>query len=219
MKWVKKILSTLLQIIIMAILPFWIFIRGAVWLYESYHWYHWFALLLTFLVVGLILLIYVAMMWDAIFGENKITRRSIKGKVSFVLILLTLYGGYTLFNLSDANAKSREVKKEYLSLHPFMRIAVGTFVWLDKSVLITDMSRVSEDYKKMGLKSLKNSLHYVQKDGYVHAMDLRTKGRNEVRNTLLKWYFQALGFNTLRHTGTEDHLHVSLSVWEKPGAI
>ncbi|MEL6653147.1 MAG: hypothetical protein AAFQ87_20280, partial [Bacteroidota bacterium] len=127
--------------------------------------------------------------------------------------------GYSLINLSGANAKSEDVKQEYTSLHPYMRLAVGTFVLADQGLLVTDMSRVQEDYQKMGLKTNKSSLHYKQSDGYVHAMDLRTKGRSELRNSLTQWYFRLMGFNTLRHGGTADHLHISLSIHDKPGVI
>jgi hypothetical protein len=50
----------------------------------------------------------------------------------------------------------------------------------------------------------------VQEDGYVHAMDLRTEGRTELRNRGIQLGFWLLGFSTLRHVGTADHLHVSL---------
>lgn len=217
MKGFKRVITFILQIVIMALLPFWVFVRGSVYLYESLGWYPWFALIAMFALVFLILLVYVAMIWDAVFGANKITRSSLKGKIVFLLILMTLYGGYTLFSLSQAHAKTEKIKKEYLALHPFVRIAAGTFVFLDSDLMITSGSRVQEDYKNMGLKTLKNSLHYKQADGYVHAIDLRTKGRSALRNTLTTWYFRAMGFNTLRHVGTADHLHVSLSVKGKPG--
>ncbi|MFT5619362.1 MAG: hypothetical protein ACI85I_002605 [Arenicella sp.] len=75
------------------------------------------------------------------------------------------------------------------------------------------------DYKSMGLKTLKNSLHYPQKDGYVHAIDLHTNNRSEFRNRLLKYYFMLMGFHTLRYVGTADHLHISLPIEENPNAI
>jgi len=42
------------------------------------------------------------------------------------------------------------------------------------------------------------------------GLDLRTIGRSERRNRLTAAYFQLMGFRTLRHLGTADHLHVSL---------
>ncbi|MEM6343849.1 MAG: hypothetical protein AAF927_08215 [Bacteroidota bacterium] len=219
MKRLRKILSFLLQLTLMLVLPFVLLIRGATWLYESYHWNHWLALLTSLGAVFLVLLIYVVMLYDSIIGAGKVTRTSLKVKSFVVFAVLAAFVGYSMINLSGANAKTEAVKKEYTSLHPFMRLAVGTFVLADQGLLVTDMSRVQEDYKKMGLKTIKNSLHYEQSTGYVHAMDLRTNGRSELRNTLTQWYFRIMGFNTLRHGGTGDHLHISLSVHDKPGVI
>jgi len=33
-----------------------------------------------------------------------------------------------------------------------------------------------------------------------------------VKNRLVQLYFVAMGFDTLRHVGTADHLHVELAV-------
>ncbi|MEL6925882.1 MAG: hypothetical protein AAFO94_17705, partial [Bacteroidota bacterium] len=76
-----------------------------------------------------------------------------------------------------------------------------------------------EDYKRMGLKTKRHSLHYQQPSGFVHAVDLRTNNRSWLRNFLLRSYFQLMGFNTLRHGGTGDHLHVSILSHARPGAI
>ncbi|MEL6591018.1 MAG: hypothetical protein AAFP02_04435 [Bacteroidota bacterium] len=219
MKWLRKFLSFLLQFSIMLVLPFALLIRGSIWLYESYQWNHWLALFAGFGAVFIVLLIYVVMLYDSVVGSGKVTRTSLKIKSFIVFAVMAGFIGYSLINLSGANAKSEDVKQEYTSLHPYMRLAVGTFVLADQGLLVTDMSRVQEDYQKMGLKTNKNSLHYKQSDGYVHAMDLRTKGRSELRNSLTQWYFRLMGFNTLRHGGTADHLHISLSIHDKPGVI
>jgi hypothetical protein len=70
--------------------------------------------------------------------------------------------------------------------------------------------RVAEDYRRMGLPSNTTSLHYQQKDGYAYAVDIRTNDRSMVRNTLMKVYFNLMGFRSLRHSGSDDHLHISL---------
>jgi hypothetical protein len=100
-----------------------------------------------------------------------------------------------------------------------MRVALGTIIFVDSDIVVTDLSRTHSDYQKMGMKALRNSLHYRQKDGFVHAIDLRTKGKSELRNSLLQGYFNIMGFNTLRHGGTGDHLHISLSLPDAPGVI
>ena len=170
-------------------------------------------------ITFLILFIYFTVLYGQLFGRAKLSKKSLKIKAVFASVIMFGFLGYALFYLSNANAKTDQVQQEFTSLHPIVRISVGTILLVDRDMLITDMSRGKEDYKKMGLKTLKNSLHYPQKDGYVHAMDLRTNGRSEFRNWLLKTYFDLMGFNTLRHVGTGDHLHVSLSIHENPRAI
>lgn len=213
-----KLFSILTQLVLMICLPFFILIRGSVWLYVSHDWHYGLGLAAMFGVVFVLMMIYMVMLYDWIIGK-KSTRTTLKIKAGIVFLLLALFGGYTLFNLSGKNAKTEEVRKEYQALHPLLRISVGTIVILDEGLLITDMSRAQEDYKKMGLKTLKNSLHYPQGDGWVHAMDLRTIQRTEFRNKLLQGYFWLMGFNTLRHDGTADHLHISLTYPELPHAI
>jgi len=90
---------------------------------------------------------------------------------------------------------------------------------IDKEAVITDTNRVPEDYKRMGLKTNRSSLHYEQEDGYAYAIDLRVRGKSEIRNKLTQWYFDWMGFNTLRHGGSADHLHVSLPCHYRRGAI
>ena len=83
----------------------------------------------------------------------------------------------------------------------------------DRNLVITDIARSANDYRQMGLPANPNSLHYSQTaTGYVHAVDLRTINRSEMLNILTKLYFNLTGFHTHRHTGTNDHLHVSLPV-------
>ncbi len=80
----------------------------------------------------------------------------------------------------------------------------------DRSLVVTDMGRSPADYTNMGLPVLENSLHYKQEYGYVEAVDVRTIGKSEWVNQLVRLYYWSMGFNTLRHTGTADHLHVSM---------
>lgn len=219
MKRLKKLPGFILSLLFMLALPFWLLFRGTIFLYQEYSWWFVFGLLAMCVVVFFVLLIYVAMIWDSVLGANKITRKSVKGKMWFVLFLMVGYIGYTAFSFSAANAKSETVAAEFQELHPLLRMSVGTFIFLDPSLMVTDMSRVPEDYQSMGLATKTQSLHYEQADGFVHAVDLRTKGRPEWKNSLLKGYFWFLGFRTLRHSGTADHLHISL-VWpEAPQRI
>ncbi|HEX9348927.1 MAG TPA: hypothetical protein VF919_15245, partial [Gemmatimonadales bacterium] len=78
-------------------------------------------------------------------------------------------------------------------------------------ILITDAGRVPEDYGRMGLPANSRTRHYKQKDGWVHAVDLRTTGRGVIKNRGVQFYFWLMGFDTRRHVGTADHLHVELN--------
>ena len=80
----------------------------------------------------------------------------------------------------------------------------------DADAVITDAARTPQFYARAGLPSNESSLHLRQDDGFVHALDLRTINRPEWRNLLAELAFRAMGFHTLRHVGTADHLHVSL---------
>jgi hypothetical protein len=100
-----------------------------------------------------------------------------------------------------------------------LRLGIGTLVWLDRELLLTDADRLPEDYRRMGLPEKSASLHYRQSSGYTHAVDIRTAGRGELRNRLVESYFRLMGFRTLRHVGTADHLHVSLVSHDRPGGI
>jgi hypothetical protein len=89
-------------------------------------------------------------------------------------------------------------------------VASSALILLDPASVVTDAGRTPQDYRRMGLSPMEASLHFVQRDGYVHALDLRTSGRSELRNRGIQLVFWILGFQTLRHVGTGDHLHVSL---------
>lgn len=115
-----------------------------------------------------------------------------------------------LFFVAAENAKGDDVAAEYRDLHPFLRIASATLILFDRGAVLTDASRTVEDYEAMGLPANEASRHFEQPDGWVHALDLRTAGRPEWRNRGVALGFQAMGFETLRHVGTADHLHISL---------
>jgi len=125
-------------------------------------------------------------------------------------LLAVGYAAWSLIYIASANVKSDEVRSEYRTLHPLLRLSASTLVLVDRSAVLTDASRSVEDYAAMGLPANEASLHFPQSDGFVHALDLRTLGRPEWRNRARSLYFRSLGFHTLRHVGTADHLHVSL---------
>ena len=201
-RWLLRALFVVLALVF----PFWLLVGGSVFLYRHYGVPTWLALLAGVLLTALVLLLYASWVAKRVSGKRRVP-------VNLTRVLFAVVGAYclyTLIYLSSLNVKHDEIRREYRSLHPLLRVAASTFILVDSDMVITDMQRQAEDYERMGLPLYERSLHFVQDDGYAHAVDLRTIGRSKWRNFLMTGYFKAMGFRTLRHTGTADHLHVSL---------
>lgn len=198
-------------------MPFILLIRGSVYLHEYHHFLPSLALFGGLALTFVILLVYVTFFYGRVFGHSG-RSGSFKRRSVLLGIVLISYAGYGLLYISGKNAKTSGVAKEFRTLHPILRMGVSTILLFDRGLVITDANRLPEDYRKMGLPSKSHSLHYRQSSGYVHALDIRTGGRSGVRNFLLKWYFRGMGFNVLRHVGTEDHLHISLLSHDRPNS-
>ena len=145
--------------------------------------------------------------------------RRLTGRASFwslmrwvALPAVVLWSAYSLFYLSQSNAKTAGVKSAYPSLHPVLRLAVSSAIVADGDLVVTDARRTAADYRRMGLPVFERTMHYPQRDSWVHAVDVRTIGHGAVRNFALAWYFRAIGLRVVRHVGTADHLHVELPV-------
>jgi hypothetical protein len=207
------------RILLALILPFVLLIRVSVLCYVELEWNHWLSLAVGATLTFLLLFFYLGRISRLIWGKKKAEKRNPVINLRIALVIVGGFCLYALLYLSANNAKTASVADEYTSTHPFLRLAVSTLTIFDRDLVITDMSRTHADYDDMGLARKKNSLHYPQQDGYVHAIDLRTNGRAEWRNQVLDWYFRLMGFRTLRHVGTGDHLHVSLMIRENPAAI
>ncbi len=214
----KRFLFFIIRLLFFIILPFFLLVRVSVFLHWDYQVYPWLAVIGGIIASGIVLLFY------ALYHMYNFTGRlgslsQIKRTYWVVTALVLVYCAPGLLYLSAANAKSDTVRKEFRTLHPVLRLGISTLVILDKNLILTDANRYPEDYGKMGLPTKNHSLHYKQSNGFVHAVDLRTRGKSEWRNHLVSWYFRALGFNTLRHVGTADHLHVSISSHDRPRGI
>lgn len=191
----------------LALLPFFALIRSSVFLNFHYGWNGWLALGGGILVSILILLSYLLILFKKVPNKKMLFKFSL-GSTSTLVLAFCLYG---IFYLSSVNAKDQDIRQLYRSMHPILRVAVATTTLADNDLVITDIQRSPEDYAAMGLTPLQRSLHYPQESGYVHAIDLRTIGHSEFRNFVLRTSLELMGLNTLRHVGTADHLHVSLS--------
>ena len=208
-RWKKMFAFAVLGIVallFLGIFPFILSVRTSLYLINSLNFAAWPAIAGGVFASVILLFIYVL----ALFRKVKNTRYFYR--ISLILITVAVLGFsfHSLMFLSGSNAKTEEVKNLYRSMHPVLRMAVATVTLANSELVITDIERTPEDYSRMGLTLNPNSLHYRQETGYVHAVDLRTIGLGYVRNAWLEISFRVLGFRTLRHTGTADHLHVQL---------
>ena len=194
-----------------AVLPFALLVRTAVFLYAGYGMAAWASLGIAAMGVAVLLTAYVA---GAAYKLRGRLRFSWAAKTAGAL--MAVYCGYALVYVSAANVKTSEVAATYTALHPLLRLATSTLILTDGDLVITAAAREQADYARMGLPVQPRSLHYPQADGWVHAIDLRTSGRSAWQNAWMQAYFEAMGFQTLRHTGTADHLHVALRLPEAP---
>lgn len=205
----RKIVSLISGLLLFAglgILPFFILIRTAVYLNVENGINGWMSLIAGIVACTLLLGLYVLILFRRVQNKKLLMQFGLGGVGALV-------GGfciYALLYLSSVNAKSDEVRNVYRSLHPVLRVAVATTTLADNDLVITDIQRTREDYLSWGLTPLESSMHYEQKDGFVHAIDLRTIGHSELRNKVLELSLRAMGLQTIRHVGTADHLHVAL---------
>ena len=192
----------------LVVLPFFILIRTAVYLNLAEAWNGWAALGGGVLACVIFLTLLVAF----IFRKVKSKKLLFKIGASGISMLVGGFTIYSLMYLNSVNAKSESVREVYQSLHPILRVAVSSVTLAENELVITDIQRSPDDYISMGLTPLQSSMHYVQDDGFVHAIDLRTIGHSELRNNALNWGLKVMGLKTIRHVGTADHLHVALPV-------
>ena len=214
----KGPLFFILKIIALLILPFVILIRGAVYMHETYASNAHLSIVAGALTTMILLTVYFSFIYFRATGKVG-NGHSFKLKMIIAGVLVFAYCFNGLFFLKGGHAKTEAVQKEFTGLHPVLRMSISTILFVDRDLILTDASRLPEDYAKMGLPTKSHSLHYKQKNGFAHAFDVRTKNHSEFRNRILQGYFELMGFNTLRHFGTEDHLHVSLKSHDRPGSI
>lgn len=204
-----KYILRLIQLAALAVLLFFLLVRFSVWMYHSYEAGPWLSVAGGAAISAIFLTICLTVIYKWLSGRVG-SFKAFKWRAFLSLMLVFGFCFYSLIYLSENNAKGKPVAEEFRSLHPVLRVGVSTIILADRSLLITDAARVPEDYDRMGLNRNAQSLHYTQSDGFVHAVDIRTNGRSEGRNQLLEATFRLMGFRTLRHVGTSDHLHIAL---------
>lgn len=204
-RWWAVVLAWLTPPLVFALLPFLVLLRGATLSYETTALPIWLCLVVAVVASGTV--VFVSTAWLVRRLGVSLPRYLIR----LSMVLSVAYCGFALLYVSAENVKRPEIRETYAALHPLLRLSVSTLVLFDSRQVVTDSERVPEEYGRMGLAENPASLHYRQDDGYVHAIDLRTIGRSGAAVMLTRWYFVGMGFDVLRHTGTADHLHVSLS--------
>jgi hypothetical protein len=194
------------KIVAMVALPFVLYVRAAVYLSQRSDASPWVA------VAAAAVLTAIIVAGSVTWALRRLSGRARAASVArwVAVPLTTMWCLYAAFFIARANAKSDAVREYYSAVHPVLRVALATVILADPDLVITDAKRVAADYVRMGLPVNDRTLHYGQHDGWVHAVDLRTRDRSEVKNRLVQGYFEVMGFSTLRHVGTADHLHVQL---------
>jgi hypothetical protein len=208
--WRREAVAALVLVLLKALavvaLPFLVYVRASVYLYR--HGANpWIAILLSaILTVGIV-------SGFVILIARRFRRRArVPTVVKWAALpIVFTWCIYAAFYLSRVNIKSDDVRAYYSSVNPILRVALSTIVLVDPDLVVTDMGRVPQSYRRMGLPVNHRTKHYRQPDGWVHAVDLRTRGRGWIRNRVVQLYFWSMGFSTLRHVGTADHLHVELA--------
>jgi hypothetical protein len=194
------------MVVSLVIAPFFILIRTAVYLNLDQQWNEWLSLLGGMGATTL----FLSLLFFFVFRKVKHKKVMAKLTLSSVSFLVGGFIIYGLLYLNSVNAKTEAIQEVYSTLHPILRVAVASTTLAEQDLVITDIKRTQEDYIAMGLTPHQSSMHYVQPTGFVHAIDLRTIGHSELRNTTLEWGLKLMGFQTIRHVGTADHLHVAL---------
>lgn len=201
-RFVKGGLATVTFIALSPIL----LIKASLWLHVNQDVNPWLSLIGSAGALALLSALVTAIFTAIVFRKNWLSPLFKSFSFGWLVILLPI-----LLFAGLAGYKSPNLAKEAQQAHPILRSAVSVVALFDGDVVLTDIARSPQDYQTMGLTPFQASKHYPQADGYVHAVDLRTIGKAEWKNVLLEWSFKGMGFNTLRHTGTADHLHIALT--------
>lgn len=206
-RWkVSSFVRKALFLVLLAVLPFLTLVRGSGHLFHRYAVSGWVALAGGALATFALLFLYLVFVSFRMGKKGRVSKGLLKGTGA----LVCAYCVYALLYLSSANVKTDEIRETYTSLNPILRVAVSTLLLVDRDAVLTDTGRTREDYESWGLAVNEASLHLPQRDGFVYAVDIRTLGRPDWQNAGVAAYFRIMGFETIRHVGTADHLHVSL---------
>ncbi|VAW81354.1 hypothetical protein MNBD_GAMMA12-1533 [hydrothermal vent metagenome] len=208
LKWLFITPVVGLGILLLMVLPLLVLIKGTAMSYYAEMSY-----LLSLFIGGfaafIVLLTYMIAI-DRVAGRQIFF--SIWVKLSVAALCVMSFVLYSMYVLNDENVKNRRIASQYTQTHPVLRLGLQSWSLFDRSLVITDIARSHSFYRRHRMRTYYRSLHFPQKhlDGKVYALDIRTKGRGKFRNWITQVVFRMMGFGTLRHTGTADHLHIEL---------
>ena len=183
-----------------------ILVRGSVFSYDTWAFGASLSLVSAVLMTVPLLLLGA---WVIIRGRGIVRRFQLMLIRSAIMIAL-IYIGYAVLYVASTNAVPDEIREEYQTIHPLLRLAASPVIVFDPSAFRHPDGSVLEDYRLMGLSANEANLHFAQANDLIHSLDLVTDSRSEWRNRAIELGFWALGFHSLRHRGVGDHLHVSL---------
>ncbi len=208
LKWLFITPVTGLGILLLMVLPLLVLIKGTAMSYYAEMSY------LVSLFIGgfaafLVLLTYMVAI-DRVAGRQIFFSLWVKFGIAALCVMSFIL--YSMYVLNDENVKNRRIASQYTQTHPVLRLGLQSWSLFDRSLVITDIARSHSFYRRHRMRTYYRSLHFPQKhlDGKVYALDIRTKGRGKFRNWMTQVVFRMMGFGTLRHTGTADHLHIEL---------
>jgi hypothetical protein len=203
----RQIRLGILKVTVVITLPFFVYVRASTYLYfqGASPW--------TSVAGGALLTMAVVAVYATWFSRRFAGRARASTMARWVAFpMVAAWCLYASVYLARANAKTDDIRGFYSAVHPVLRVALSTVILVDPEMVLTDTRRRLEDYARMGLPPNARTRHLPQPDGWVHAVDLRTRERGEIRNRAIQFYFWIMGFDTLRHVGTADHLHVQLAL-------
>jgi len=183
-----------------------ILVRGSVFSYDTWA----FGASLSLVSAVLMTVPFLLLGARVIIRGRGIVRRFQLMLIRGAIMIAFIYIGYAVLYVASTNAVPDEIREEYQTIHPLLRLAASPVIVFDPSAFRHPDGSVLEDYRLMGLSANEANLHFVQKDDLIHSLDLVTDNRSEWRNRAIELGFWAFGFHSLRHRGLGDHLHVSL---------
>ena len=137
-------------------LPFFVLVRGSMYAYQSLGWGIGSSIGLGVFSTVVIFSAYATWLWRSVTGEERLTRI-----VRPVLIAVVAgYSIYGLLYLSAGSARNPDVRDDYASLHPLMRLGACTYFLFDRNAVVTNRERTAEDYLQMGLPISEAALHF-----------------------------------------------------------